>query len=59
MIANNIRTENYNWSERISNLRSIDMIDKIVAEIYQNPALIDEIIIHIENPNPIVAWRTA
>ena len=63
MIINNIKieTENYasDWSERISNLRSIGMIDEIVAEIYQNPALIDAIIIHIENPAPTVAWRTA
>ena len=56
-----MKTSNYasDWCERIDNLRSIETIDEIVSEIYQNPALIDEIIGFVENHNPTVAWRTA
>ena len=63
MIPNNKKseTEHYtsDWTERIDNLRSINTIDEIVSEIYQNPVLIDEVIMYIENPNPTIAWRTA
>ena len=47
------------WPEKINNLKSIGMIDQIAGEVYQNPALIDAIIIHIEHFDSTVAWRTA
>ena len=47
------------WEEKVNNFRSIRTIDELVSEVYQNPTLIESIIVHIENPNRTVAWRTA